>query len=149
MLKGSGRSMNEIPLIDALSASAKYLTTYGGHAKAAGLSLPAENLDAFRTSINFYAKKTLAGRELLKEKSLAAVLTEDTLTEDLIHSLRILEPYGEGFPEPLFGLKANPNSINYMGSDRQHVRMKCNKSEVSIIAWNKSSSYKKPHFSSN
>lgn len=101
LLKGSGRSMDEVPLINALNVCSKFLTTYGGHTKAAGLSLPAENLDAFRSSINNYARELLGGNELIKEVPLAAVLTEETLTEDLVHSLRILEPYGEGFSEPL------------------------------------------------
>ena len=141
-LKGSGRSMDEIPLIEALNACSTHLTTYGGHAKAAGLSLPADNLDIFRKSINAYGESILKGKKLIRETPLATVLTEDSLTENLIHDLRILEPYGEGFPEPLFGLKANPDSIYYMGSNQQHVKMLCEKSGLSIIAWNMASSYK-------
>lgn len=141
-LKGSGRSVDDISLIDALHSCSKYLTTYGGHAKAAGLSIPADNLDVLRSAVNSYAKDVLAGKELVKEIPLAAVLTENSLTEDLIYCLRILEPFGEGFPEPLFGLKANPNSIYYMGSDRQHVKMKCDRTGLSIIAWNGADTYK-------
>ena len=141
-LKGSGRSLDEIPLNEALNACNQYLLTYGGHAKAAGLSLPAENLDSFRTAINAYAAERLGGKELRKETPLAAVLTENTLTEDLVHSLRILEPYGEGFPEPLFGLKAVPTSIQYMGAEQQHVKLRCENSGLSIIFWNKGKEYK-------
>lgn len=141
-LKGSGRSLDEIPLNEALNACNQYLLTYGGHAKAAGLSLPAENLDSFRTAINAYAAERLGGKELRKETPLAAVLTENTLTEDLVHSLRILEPYGEGFPEPLFGLKAVPTSIQYMGAEQQHVKLRCENSGLSIIFWNKGEEYK-------
>lgn len=141
-LKGSGRSVDDISLIDALNSCSEYMTTYGGHAKAAGLSIPADNLDVLRSAVNSYAKDVLAGKELVKEIPLAAVLTENSLTEDLIHCLRILEPFGEGFPEPLFGLKANPNSIYYMGSDRQHVKMKCDRTGLSIIAWNGADTYK-------
>lgn len=141
-LKGSGRSLDEVSLIDALNASSKCLLTYGGHAKAAGLSLLAENLDSFRQTINAYVQDLLDGKELIKEIPLAAVLTEETLTENLVHDLRILEPYGEGFPEPLFGLKASPETIYYMGTERQHVKLLCEKSGLSIISWNKSESYR-------
>lgn len=68
---------------------------------------------------------------------MATVLKEDTLSENLIYDLRILEPYGEGFPEPVFGLKAIPNAVRYMGSDGQHVKLFCSSSEISIILWNK------------
>lgn len=142
VLKGSGRSLDEVSLIDTLNASSKCLLTYGGHAKAAGLSLLAENLDSFRQTINAYVQDLLDGKELIKEIPLAAVLTEETLTENLVHDLRILEPYGEGFPEPLFGLKASPETIYYMGTKRQHVKLLCEKSGLSIISWNKSESYR-------
>lgn len=142
VLKGSGRSLDEIPLNEALNVCDQYLLTHGGHAKAAGLSLPAENLDSFRTAINTYAVNRLEGKSIHKETPLASVLTEETLTEDLVHSLRILEPYGEGFPEPLFGLKANPTSIQYMGSEQQHVKLRCESSGLSIIFWNKGEEYK-------
>ena len=142
VLKGSGRSLDEIPLNEALNACDQYLLSHGGHAKAAGLSLPAESLDSFRTAINTYATNCLEGKTIRKETPLAAVLTEDTLTEDLIHSLRILEPYGEGFAEPLFGLKAIPTSIQYMGSEQQHVKLRCENSGLSIIFWNKGEEYK-------
>ena len=138
----TGRSLDEIPLNEALNACDQYLLSHGGHAKAAGLSLPAESLDSFRTAINTYATNCLEGKTIRKETPLAAVLTEDTLTEDLIHSLRILEPYGEGFPEPLFGLKAIPTSIQYMGSEQQHVKLRCENSGLSIIFWNKGEEYK-------
>lgn len=142
VLKGSGRSLDEVPLNEALNACDQYLLTHGGHAKAAGLSLPAENLEIFRKAINAYADERLGGKQIQKETPLSAVLTEETLTEDLVHSLRILEPYGEGFSEPLFGLKAKPDSIRYMGNERQHVKLCCEKSGLSIIFWNKGEEYK-------
>lgn len=141
-LKGSGRSMDEIPLDAALNACSERLLSYGGHAKAAGLSLPADNLDVFRDDINRFSNDLLSGSKLVKEVPLAAVLSEDTLTEKLVCDLRILEPFGEGFAEPLFGLKANPDSICFIGSECQHVKMRCGRSDLSIIAWNKAEAYR-------
>lgn len=142
ILKGSGRSMDEIPLNAALNACSERLLYYGGHAKAAGLSLPVDNLDFFRNDINRFSNDLLSGSKLVKEVPLAAVLSEDTLTEKLVYDLRILEPFGEGFAEPLFGLKANPNSICFIGSECQHVKMRCGRSDLSIIAWNKAEAYR-------
>ena len=67
---------------------------------------------------------------------LATVLSEDSLTEQLVRDLSILEPYGEGFLEPVFGLTAQPDSVRYMGSENQHVKFTCSKSQLAIIAWN-------------
>lgn len=142
-MKGSARSIDEVPMLDALNACSTHLTSYGGHKKAAGLSLNAESLDAFRTSLNTYVNSLLADKEVVKEIPLATVLTEDTLTESLVHDLRILEPYGEGFPEPLFGLKANPDDVHYMGAEGQHVKYYCPNSDTSIIFWNQGEKHKR------
>ncbi|MDE7246244.1 MAG: single-stranded-DNA-specific exonuclease RecJ [Oscillospiraceae bacterium] len=141
-LKGSGRSIDEISILEVLNTCSEYLVTFGGHKKAAGLSVKADSLDAFREAVNKYTKSIIAGKEIAKEVPLGAVLTEDTLSESLVHDLRILEPYGEGFPEPVFGLKATPDSIRFMGTEGQHVKLLCSRSGLSIISWNKADAFK-------
>lgn len=78
-LKGSGRSMDEIPLIDALNACSMHLTTYGGHAKAAGLFLPADNLDIFRKAINAYGESYSKAKNSLRKYLLLQFLQKTTL----------------------------------------------------------------------
>lgn len=141
-LKGSGRSIDEVPLLDVLDACSEHLVTYGGHKKAAGLTVKADSLDSFHSAVNSRTKELLAGKDITKEVPLATVLTENALSETLIHDLRILEPYGEGFPEPIFGLKAAPDSVRFMGSEGQHVKMICSHSGLSIISWNKAEEIK-------
>lgn len=72
-----------------------------------------------------------------------AVLSADALTEDLITELRILEPYGEGFPEPLFGLTANCSKVLYMGSEEQHAKLVDTEHKLSIIKWHAAEEFKK------
>lgn len=136
-LKGSGRSIDEFDLKVNLDACSSLLETYGGHQKAAGVSVKAENFNKFADAFKKLAAQQLDGVELRATIPLSAVLTEDTLTEQLVRNLRVLEPYGEGFPEPVFGLKANPNSVRYMGKENQHVKYYCSSSNLSIIAWNR------------
>ena len=50
MLKGSGRTIPEVHMKNALDKCRTYLDGYGGHAGAAGLSLKPENLDGFKTA---------------------------------------------------------------------------------------------------
>lgn len=136
LLHGSGRSIDGFDLKPALDECGSLLVGYGGHTKAAGLTIDPANLDAFKLRFIALANKALEGKSLRPEIPLAALLSEDCLTEQLVRDLRILEPYGEGFPEPLFGLKAQPDSIRYMGSENQHVKYLCSQSRLSIIAWN-------------
>ena len=65
------------------------------------------------------------------------------LTPDLITELRILEPYGEGFREPLFGLTANCDSVRYMGAEEQHVKLLDKEHGLAIIKWGAGEEYKR------
>jgi single-stranded-DNA-specific exonuclease len=105
-IKGSARSINGLHIRDALEAvAAKHpglLSKFGGHAMAAGLSLPRENFEAFARAFD----ETV--RELLSEDDLVAVLwsdgalRSDQLTLDIAQALRDGGPWGQHFPEPLF-----------------------------------------------
>jgi single-stranded-DNA-specific exonuclease len=105
-LKGSARSINGVHIRDVLDVVATrhpgLLTKFGGHAMAAGLSLPAENLDAFRQAIN------AAIADAIDENDLQAVLLSDgeLLQGDfnlfVAQLIREAGPWGQHFPEPLF-----------------------------------------------
>ena len=135
-LKGSGRCIDQMKLNLALDTLAPLLLTHGGHEKAAGLSLKEDLLEAFRAAFEEYAGKELEGKDIRRKVEISAVLTENTLTEQLVRDLKILEPYGEGFQAPLFGLIAQPKEIKYIGSDNQHVKMSSKEFPFQIIGWN-------------
>lgn len=137
VLKGSGRSIDEFNLKEALDKLSHLLLKYGGHAKAAGLSIKAENLDKFTKAFNELVANELKDKDVHPEIPLAAILDDKTLTSQLVQDLRILEPYGEGFPEPMFGLKLTCDTIRYMGAESQHVKLSNKESNISVIIWNK------------
>lgn len=65
------------------------------------------------------------------------VLPAEDYTEDLVRHLSILEPFGEGFPRPLFGLVAkNIVGTRFMGTEEQHVKYH-DASGLDVIQWNK------------
>lgn len=105
-LKGSARSIPGVHIRDVLDAVATrhpgLITRFGGHAMAAGLSLPGANLEAFRSAFD----RTLA--DWIDPVDLEAVLLTDgalaaaDLTESLARELRQAGPWGQAFAEPLF-----------------------------------------------
>ncbi|MCQ4348446.1 single-stranded-DNA-specific exonuclease RecJ [Pseudomonas stutzeri] len=106
VLKGSARSIPGFHIRDALDAVAArhpgLISKFGGHAMAAGLSLPQENFPAFAAAFDAEVRRQLveddlAGR-LLTDGSLAA----DEFRLDLAQQLRHAGPWGQHFPEPLF-----------------------------------------------
>jgi len=106
--RGSGRSIKNFHLFDALKDCAEFLYGFGGHAHAVGLSITKENIQHFRKKINQYAWEKLAFEDLLPDLGVDMELGLSDLREEVIAELELLSPHGAGNPEPLFytrGLK--------------------------------------------
>ncbi|MFI3253476.1 MAG: single-stranded-DNA-specific exonuclease RecJ [Eubacteriales bacterium] len=122
MLKGSFRGIEGFHIKDALDQiSSGLLQQYGGHGKAAGLSLPEENFEAFQAE--FMALVQVAFPEGTGEASvfLDGQLEEEDCNLKLALELQELEPFGEGFPPPYFSLSLPENNPTFMGTEKQHV----------------------------
>ncbi|WP_299591982.1 single-stranded-DNA-specific exonuclease RecJ [uncultured Microbulbifer sp.] len=106
LVKGSARSISGLHIRDALSDVAaknpQLISKFGGHAMAAGLSLPAEKLPAFTEAF----EQAVRGR--LKESHLQAVIETDgelqphEFSMETAGILRACAPWGQAFPEPEF-----------------------------------------------
>jgi len=103
LAKGSGRSVEGFSLFEAVSACSGVLERFGGHPMAAGVTLRAENIEAFREKINEYAAKACPEMPAPCLR-LDCRLNPASLNADMPRDLRRLEPFGSGNPQPLFGL---------------------------------------------
>jgi single-stranded-DNA-specific exonuclease len=105
LAKGSGRSIYGLNLVNTLGECADLLTNWGGHPMAVGVSLPRANLEAFRE--RFAAAVRVSQQGLISEPGLeiACWLTLEQIREQLLEELEALHPYGQGNPEPVFGLR--------------------------------------------
>lgn len=101
--RGSGRSVEGFSLFEAVKACAPVLTRFGGHPMAAGLSVEPGKIPAFRQMINEYAKNQHPFMPV-PTLTLDCRLRPAAVTEELPALLEELEPFGAGFPAPLFGL---------------------------------------------
>jgi single-stranded-DNA-specific exonuclease len=105
-IKGSARSVPGLHIRDALDAVAAHhpglLNKFGGHAMAAGLSLPRALFETFRIAFAEEVARHLSAEDLTgKVLTDGELLTED-MTMQFAQSLRTGGPWGQGFPEPLF-----------------------------------------------
>ena len=106
VLKGSARSVKGLHIRDVLARidalHPRMITAFGGHAMAAGLTLPVEQLEQFKQalidSIEFILQGKTLSNEILTDGELAAVDMQLSFAEHL----RSLGPWGQHFPEPLF-----------------------------------------------
>ena len=99
-VKGSGRSIEAYDMFAEMSRCRELFTKFGGHKLAAGLSLEEENVEVFRKRINELAD--LTEEDLQMKVSIDMRLPFPYINEELIHELKILEPFGKGNGKPLF-----------------------------------------------
>ena len=100
--KGSGRSIDGIDLSTALDQCEDLLDRFGGHPLAAGLSLRASNIEAFRTRLETVVGQMAADHGVEPTLSIDAHVPIDAVTPELMNHLDRLGPFGQGNPYPLF-----------------------------------------------
>lgn len=124
--KGSARSYGDFSAADAIRASDDIIIKGGGHKLAAGVTLPTSNIEQFRVRVNeYYRSLDLRNQDaLLLPKEDVEVSQLDAINEDLIDELSLLEPFGNGNPDPII-LARNMTvfHVRRMGSDGQHVKL--------------------------
>ena len=102
LCKGSGRSIKNFHLFQALLECKDFLKTFGGHSHAVGLTITSDNIEAFRNKINRLAKEKLLLEDLLPSLDIDTELSLSDLNQEIITEFEGLEPFGIGNPEPLF-----------------------------------------------
>ncbi|HHT9120023.1 MAG TPA: single-stranded-DNA-specific exonuclease RecJ [Candidatus Hypogeohydataceae bacterium YC41] len=133
---GSGRSIPNFNLVEALEASKGRLLKFGGHALAAGFRIKREEIEGFRDQINRSAS-TILKREYLKPTLITdGELSFGKISVPLIKEFGHLCPHGEGNPEPLFTaeeLSVAGEPIR-LGSSGQHLSLFLRQGKVSFRA---------------
>lgn len=103
ILKGSGRSVEEYHMYDALTECRDLLITYGGHPMAAGFSIQAKDLEYFRHKLNLLCD--LTEEDMIPKLYIDVPMPIDYIRFDLIEQLELLEPFGKGNEKPVFAQK--------------------------------------------
>lgn len=120
--RGSGRSIPGFDLLAALEACSGQLESFGGHRAAAGLSLRAENLEAFREAFAAHADAVLRPEDMLRTERIDALVGGVGLGLDLAEELGRLAPFGMGNPGVrLMVPSARVSDVRTMGEGK-HAR---------------------------
>lgn len=122
---GSARSFGSYDLAKAIMSNKGVVTKGGGHAVAAGVTLPAENIDQFKELINAFFKDVELSREREHIYAKPDLILEDFsgLNEELLGKIKTLEPFGASNTQPLFRVKAKLMSWKPVGSSGSHVKV--------------------------
>jgi single-stranded-DNA-specific exonuclease len=124
--RGSGRSIPPFDLVSALRECSARLARFGGHRMAAGFEVGPGHLEAFTEDFRRLARSGLTLEDLERELRIDACVTPGLLRhagEDLIGALELLEPHGQGNPEPVLALLGVEFvSARQVGADKRHLK---------------------------
>ena len=122
-VKGSGRSIEAYSMYEKLCECKEYLTKFGGHPMAAGLSLEEENVETFRRKLN--ERSGLSQEDLVEKVSIDVPMPIHYIRKDLVQELSLLEPFGKGNEKPLFAQKNLwISQLRVFGKNRNVVKMR-------------------------
>jgi len=100
--KGSARSIDEFHILDGIVKCTDLLETYGGHKLAAGFSIKKDKLDEFRHRFYQIVDQTLSEDDMVPKIKVDVEIDLSQVTLQLIDKLHILDPIGQGNPQPIF-----------------------------------------------
>lgn len=141
ILRGSARSIEGLHITEAIATQKDLLLGFGGHPMAAGLSLPKENLAAFRRGLG-KAIEAQIGSMVWEEPTLQidAWLTLDEINLALADSLEMLAPFGAGNPELTLATRhVTLKSVTEIGKTKEHLRLHIEDEQghtQSLLWWN-------------
>ncbi|MDA8077890.1 MAG: DHHA1 domain-containing protein [Nitrospiraceae bacterium] len=124
--KGSGRSIPVFDICKGLAECSHLLLSFGGHRQAAGVRLNTSDIRTFHKAINELVKRSVDSRDLTPTIEIDALVSLSDITHPLMEEIAMLEPFGYGNAEPLFGSRGlevvNPRSVGH-----NHLKMRLKK----------------------
>lgn len=122
-VKGSGRSIEAYSMYEKLCECKEYLTKFGGHPMAAGLSLEEKDVEEFRKKLN--ERSGLREDDLIEKVTIDVPMPIHYIRKDLVKELTLLEPFGKGNEKPLFAQKNLwVSQMRVFGKNRNVVKMR-------------------------
>ncbi len=123
--KGSCRSISAVHIAEALAECSDLLTKHGGHAMAAGFSVPAARIPELTERLDEIVRRRLGGIRPVPTITVDAEIQPELLTPRLALDLAALEPCGAGNPRPHLLLRdVKVSGIRQVGVDADHLRCK-------------------------
>jgi single-stranded-DNA-specific exonuclease len=121
--KGSGRSIDGVSLVQAINACRHHLLAGGGHDMAAGLSIAEDKMDAFRQDFAAYVLGTTEPEQRQPKLRVDAEITFDQLSLEFLTDYELLQPFGNGNPQPIFMARGVNLSRPPVHMKNQHLRL--------------------------
>jgi len=120
--KGSGRSIEGVSLVEAIQHCRDHLLAGGGHAMAAGLSIHENKLDEFRALFAEFVLSTTDEQQRQPTLCYDAEISFSQLSLEFLAGYDLLQPFGNGNPQPVFVSRGVSLSRPPVHMKNQHLR---------------------------
>lgn len=137
--RGSARSNGCFDMVKAFRACEEHLVKFGGHQSAAGMTIEASKLSAFRDQFEAEAEAQLGTGEILSELSVDAIASLREVDAELLNNMARIEPLGHHNPAPVFcalGVEARKGSIRILKDQHLKVSFEQDGCALSAIGFN-------------
>ncbi|MEN1969291.1 single-stranded-DNA-specific exonuclease RecJ [Lentibacillus sp. N15] len=122
-VKGSARSIPAFDLFNHCMKWRELFTHFGGHAQAAGMTLPLENLTKLKEGLNECIWQELTEDDFKQEIVVSKTLHLAEINETLVNEISQLAPFGMANPKPVFHIKQVPTDIRQLGNNKKHLKL--------------------------
>lgn len=121
---GSARSVKGFDVYEAISACSDLLEQFGGHMYAAGLTMPLENVEAFRARFDEAVRAMILPEQRIPEEDVDLELRLDAVDDGLLRVIRHMAPYGPGNMRPVFLARGVVDSGSARLVGEHHLKMR-------------------------
>lgn len=129
----SCRSIEGFNIIEALNSMKELFVKYGGHAGAAGFSIPIENIKTFEERMDKYIGEKLDDSQFYKPIKIERDIQLQKISYDFLQELEQLKPFGFGNPTPIFAMtNCSYSNLRKIGKDKNHLMLNLIKNEIEI-----------------
>lgn len=135
LIKGSGRSVKGVDILDILINNKKHLLTFGGHTMAAGLQLKEDSLECFIKDCNEYLRKKYSFDVFTPRIPHELEIKTEDISLSFAQELKLLEPFGTGNPQPVFKSVVKDFKMERI-KNYQHIKRVVSE-QIEFVAFNK------------
>jgi single-stranded-DNA-specific exonuclease len=122
--RGSARSIPGVNIIEALQECAELFVRFGGHAAAAGFTIPNARLPELEARLEAIVGTALTDVDLTPELHIDTAVDLGRISWDLLAELNKLEPFGQGNPQPvLMSADVEVMDVRARGAEGQHLKL--------------------------
>ena len=140
-ISGSARSVAGYNIYDAIDSCRDLLTHFGGHAFAAGVTMPLQHLEEFKRRLEDYVARTIRPQQLQPTIDVEQEISFEDITPQFYNVIKHLEPFGPDNPRPVFVTHhlINNRYTRKIGKDNVHLHLDLTDTRLAMegIAFNK------------